>query len=219
MPEALSFCQILPDKGKGGEGAGRGSAGAISECIWALAVLGGGAVYESETDMLIQKLTKNFKANDIAGLSNFGPGQLATFGWALSVLQQQDTPLFWLVWAEICRRPRASFSKKAVHMQLHQVALEANTAGVDIALYDKQGLLEAAKLEWDNEIVNKRSKQGSYYARDILTTVIGLGLHHIEEDASAGYAVDSATGDQGAILKLPLIRGGGAQCEVLRSAL
>lgn len=30
------------------------SAGAISECIWALAVLGGGAVYESETDMLIQ---------------------------------------------------------------------------------------------------------------------------------------------------------------------
>ncbi|DBA79516.1 TPA: hypothetical protein ACH3X2_007703 [Trebouxia sp. C0005] len=237
------------------------SAGAISECIWALAVLGGGAVYESETDMLIQvgqshswqgltpvqgahvcwglatarhctpalghilggrmaerlcelnprqttallwgcaillhqphaalqKLTKNFKANDIAGLSNFGPGQLATFGWALSVLQQQDTPLFWLVWAEICRRPRASFSKKAVHMQLHQVALEANTAGVDIALYDKQGLLEAAKLEWDNEIVNKRSKQGSYYARDILTTVIGLGLHHIEEDASAGYAVD-----------------------------
>ena len=30
------------------------SAGTISDCIWALAVLGGGAVYESETDALIQ---------------------------------------------------------------------------------------------------------------------------------------------------------------------
>ena len=30
------------------------SAGAAAECIWALAVLGGGAVYEAETDGLIQ---------------------------------------------------------------------------------------------------------------------------------------------------------------------
>lgn len=89
-----------------------------------------------------------------------------------------------------CKSTANSLHSNILPDHLLQVALEANTAGVDIALYDKQGLLEAAKLEWDNEIVNKRSKQGSYYARDILTTVIGLGLHHIEEDASAGYAVD-----------------------------
>ncbi len=77
-----------------------------------------------------------------------------------------------------------------LHDHLLQVALEANTAGVDIALYDKQGRLEAAKLLWDTEVDNKRSKQGSYYARDIVTTVIGLGLHYVEEDASTGYAVD-----------------------------
>ena len=77
-----------------------------------------------------------------------------------------------------------------LHDHLLQVALEANTAGVEIALYDKQGLLEAAKLVWDTEVVNKCSKQGSYYARDIVTTVIGLGLHYVEEDASTGCAVD-----------------------------
>ncbi|KAL0018156.1 hypothetical protein WJX77_006603 [Trebouxia sp. C0004] len=261
MPEALSFCQILPDKGKGGEGAGRGSAGSSSECIWALAVLGGRAVYKSETDALIQVgqshswhgltphqvayvcwglatarhctpalghildermaerlcelkprqmtallwgcaillhqphaalqgLTTYFKVDDVTGLSRFGPRQLATCGWALSVLQQQGTALFWLIWAEICSRPRASFRNKAVLMQLHQVTLEANTAGVDTALYDKQGLLEAAKLVWDIEVINKCSKQGSYYARDIVTTAIGLGLQYVEEDASTGYAVD-----------------------------
>lgn len=157
------------------------------------ALLWGCAILLHQPHAALQRLSKHFKADDVTGqtgLSKFGPRQLATCGWALSVLQQQSTPLFWLIWAEICSRPRASFSNKAVLMQLHQVALEANTAGIDIALYDKQGHLEAAKLVWSSEAVNKRSKQGSYYARDIVTTVIGLGLHYIEEDASTGYAVD-----------------------------
>ena len=57
-----------------------------------------------------------------SGLSKFGPRQLATCAWALSVLQQQRSDLFWLVWTEICSRQEANFSNKAGLMQLHQVS-------------------------------------------------------------------------------------------------
>lgn len=238
------------------------SAGAASECIWALAVLGGAAVYEPETDGLIQigrshewrsvtaqqaadmcwglatarhctpelthlldqgllleslvelkprqvtallwgcaillhqphavlrSLAVMLGTGSVSGLTKFGPRQLAVCAWALSVLQQQSTPLFWLIWAEINRQPTASITKKSALMQLHQVAIEAASTGVDVASHDKHGLLEAAKLVWSAEASNKHSKQGSSYVRDIALTVIALGLQYVEEDASAGYSVD-----------------------------
>lgn len=43
------------------------SAGTSSECIWALAVLGGGAVYKSETDALIQVNTPGRSKPQLAG--------------------------------------------------------------------------------------------------------------------------------------------------------
>ena len=42
------------------------SAGTSSECIWALAVLGGGAVYKSETDALIQVNTPGRSCTQLA---------------------------------------------------------------------------------------------------------------------------------------------------------
>ncbi len=42
------------------------SAGTSSDCIWALAVLGGGAVYESETDALIQVNTPGRSCTQLA---------------------------------------------------------------------------------------------------------------------------------------------------------
>lgn len=55
---------------------------------------------------------------------------------------------------------------------------------------DKQGLLKAARLVWDKEVSSKHSKQRSYYAKDIVDVVIGLGLQYLEEDTTAGYAID-----------------------------
>lgn len=71
-----------------------------------------------------------------------------------------------------------------------QVALEAASAGVNISSTDKNDLLEAAELVWQAEASNRHTKQGSYYARELVDAVIGLGLQYIEEDAASGYAVD-----------------------------
>ncbi len=71
-----------------------------------------------------------------------------------------------------------------------QVVIEAASAGIDVAAHDKQGLLEAARLAWQASVSHKASKHTSYCARDIVNTVIGLGLQYIEEDTSTGYAID-----------------------------
>lgn len=71
-----------------------------------------------------------------------------------------------------------------------QVSLEAKASGRQLALDDKQGLLKAAASVWDAEASSKHNKQRSYYAKDVVDTVIGLGLQYEEEDISSGYAVD-----------------------------
>lgn len=69
-----------------------------------------------------------------------------------------------------------------------QVSLEAKASGTK--LEDRQGLLKASASIWQAEASSKRNKQRSYYAKDIVDTVIGLGLQYKEEDTSSDYAVD-----------------------------
>ena len=71
-----------------------------------------------------------------------------------------------------------------------QVSLEAKASGTKLESKDKQGLLKASASVWKVEASSKRNKQRSYYAKDIVDTVIGLGLQYKEEDTSSGYAVD-----------------------------
>ena len=61
--------------------------------------------------------------NASAELSKYNARQLALCVWALSVLQQQSSPLFQLLWAEVQRRPKISFMYKTPLMQLHQVSM------------------------------------------------------------------------------------------------
>ena len=68
--------------------------------------------------------------------------------------------------------------------------LESCACGSSLESHDKQGLFKAARLVWAKEVSSKCSKQGSYYARDIVNVVIGLGLQYIEEDSTTGYAID-----------------------------
>lgn len=71
-----------------------------------------------------------------------------------------------------------------------QVNLEAKASGLQLQSEDRQGLLKTANRVWDAEAFSKRNKQRSYYAKDIVDTVIGLGIQYKEEDTSSGYAVD-----------------------------
>lgn len=71
-----------------------------------------------------------------------------------------------------------------------QVSLEAKAGGIQLEPQDKQGLLQTASGVWYAEASGKRNKQRSYYAKDIVDTVIGLGLQYVEEDTASGYAVD-----------------------------
>ena len=68
--------------------------------------------------------------------------------------------------------------------------MEARASGVQLESQDRQGLLQAATSIWDAESSSKHNKQRSYYAKDIVDTVIGLGIQHKEENTSSGYAVD-----------------------------
>lgn len=71
-----------------------------------------------------------------------------------------------------------------------QVSLEAKASGMQLESQDRQGLLHTASSVWHAEATSKRNKQRSYYAKDIVDTVIGLGIQYKEEDTASGYAVD-----------------------------
>ena len=78
----------------------------------------------------------------------------------------------------------------AVTVRAAQVSLEAKASGLKLESGDKQGILKASASLWEVEASSKRNKQRSYYAKDIVDTLIGLGLQYKEEDVSSGYAVD-----------------------------
>lgn len=71
-----------------------------------------------------------------------------------------------------------------------QVSLEANASGIKLESEARQALLTASATVWKAVALSKHNKQRSYYAKDIVDTVIGLGLQYTEEDTSSGYAVD-----------------------------
>ena len=68
--------------------------------------------------------------------------------------------------------------------------MESKLSGNGLETLYSQELLKIAASVWDSSVSNKRNKQRSYYAKDIVDTVIGLGLQYKEEDTSAGYAID-----------------------------
>ncbi|KAL3144929.1 hypothetical protein ABBQ32_003436 [Trebouxia sp. C0010 RCD-2024] len=163
------------------EGVARMKARQVTALLWGCAVL-----LHQPTAVLTNLATV---IQSTTGLAKYNCRQLAACAWALSVLQQQAHPLFHLLSTELLQRRKAEFTKHTL-MQLHQVNLEAKASGLQLQSEDRQGLLKTANRVWDAEAFSKRNKQRSYYAKDIVDTVIGLGIQYKEEDTSSGYAVD-----------------------------
>ncbi|KAL3145323.1 hypothetical protein ABBQ38_001583 [Trebouxia sp. C0009 RCD-2024] len=172
-----------PHTGLSPEGVARMKARQVTALLWGCAVL------LHQPTAVLNNLASVLQSTTGTGLAKYNCRQLAACAWALSVLQQQAHPLFHLVSTQLLQRHKAEFIKYTL-MQLHQVSLEAKASGMQLESQDRQGLLHTASSVWHAEATSKRNKQRSYYAKDIVDTVIGLGIQYKEEDTASGYAVD-----------------------------
>mmetsp|Transcript_6329 Transcript_6329/g.18180 ORF Transcript_6329/g.18180 Transcript_6329/m.18180 type:complete len:525 (-) Transcript_6329:251-1825(-) len=129
------------------------------------------------------------------GVEALKPKQLSTLMWSLAAMEAVDSKPYADLWDEVARRGLSGMGTDAkMLMQFHQAALAAKLEGSqeryrrpDAAM---ARVLQVAEAHWTANIKPNRASRESLYEGQIAATLSSLGLFHLREDVTSGYAVD-----------------------------
>ncbi|EIE24382.1 hypothetical protein COCSUDRAFT_83686 [Coccomyxa subellipsoidea C-169] len=126
-------------------------------------------------------------------VAEFETHQLITACWSLCVLQETQSEVFKSLWRELgTRELPATPMKDAIACQLCQIKMEFRgkedlLLGTDVHAQ----ILEKADRCWKHDLRTTDFHMSAQHA-ETCRALKGMGLEHIYEDVSTGYAVDIA---------------------------
>eukprot|EP00798_Chlamydomonas_sp_ICE-L_P001617 gene1617-33007_t len=174
------------------------SPGDSSRILWAFASLGYNCqrlIFTAQLDWSYE--VQGGKRGDI---HSFNLAQLCSVAWSLAALEQTNSELMLSVWAEIMARGEGAIDangkvslKEAALNQMWQAYMAISLeSGDDEDLASASSSSQAARDCFLRQTSALRQKVHSNYQKQIASCLADMGIMHLLEDNTCGYAIDIA---------------------------